>query len=289
MTVKPMNPAPRFVTFVSRALLLLFLATSLSAATALAQDDQAYKKAYNAGLAAYKAKNITEARAQWVKAADLARQAGDKDIAKKSNYYVAQLDYKLGLGAYKKDQFEQAIKHFKEGTARYPEYVKNLYGEGLALKKLNRTDEALAKFQETIAAGDKYRDRETAGEAKERIREHFYYLASSAVSKQNASKSDADRALGALTSSKEYLEPDADYYYYTAVAYNIKGDYGQSVSMADQALGLHRGSKTDKAKIYFVKGEALMYAGDTAGAKAAFQNAAYGSYAASARHYLDTL
>ncbi len=289
MIVNPTNPTSKFAARVARVLLLALLVAGLNATTARAQDDQAYKKAFNAGLTAYKAKNLTEARSQWVKAADLAKQAGDNDIAKKSNYYVAQLDYKLGLAAYKKDQFDQAIKHFQGGTARYPEYVKNLYGEGLALKKLNRTDDALAKFEETIAAGDKYRDRETASEAKERIREHFYYLASSAVSSQNASKGDADRALAALEGSKKYLEPDADFYYYQAVAYNIKGSYGQAVSVADQALGMHRGSKTDKAKIYFVKGEALMYSGDTAGAKAAFQNAAYGSYAASAKHYLDTL
>jgi len=55
------------------------------------------------------------------------------------------------------------------------------------------------------------------------------------------------------------------------------------------ALEMHRGSKTDKAKIFFVKGEALMNVGDMTGAKAAFTNAAYGTYAASAKHYLDTL
>ncbi len=61
------------------------------------------------------------------------------------------------------------------------------------------------------------------------------------------------------------------------------------MSSADQALELHRGSRSDKAKIYFVKGESLVGLGDSDGAKEAFQNAAVGTYRASAQHYLETL
>jgi len=285
MTVNLKHPTKSFVKLVSRTLLLALLVAGLSATSALAQDDQEYKRAFNAGLEAYKAENITEARSQWAKAAQLAQSAGDSEIAKKSNYYVAQIDYKLGLQAFKAENFEKALEHFKAGTERYPDYAKNLYGQGLALNKLNRTDEALAAYQQVMESND----RKTARTAEERIREHFYFQASSAVSKQGATRSDADRAMSALEASTEYLEPDADYYYYMAVAHNIKGNYDQAVTNADKALDMHRGSATDKAKIYYAKGEALMYAGNTEAAKAAFQNATYGSYAASARHYLETL
>ncbi|NIP53397.1 hypothetical protein GWN42_17115, partial [candidate division KSB1 bacterium] len=82
---------------------------------------------------------------------------------------------------------------------------------------------------------------------------------------------------------------DSDVYYYLAEIHKVKGEFQQAISMADQALEIHRGSRTDKAKIYYVKGEALMSMGDNSGAKSAFQNAAYGSYKQSAEHYIETL
>ncbi len=279
MTAKRIN----LTRLASCALLMAFLMAGMSASSALAQKD--YKKVYNDALTAAKAKNYAQARGLFAEAAPLAQNAGDAEIAKKSKYVAAQIDYKLGNAAIKAENYDQALTHYKAGTAMYPDYVKNKYGEGLALKKLGRIDEALTVWK-GVAEGP---ERQTARTAAKAIRDHFYYQASSAVSKNNATASDADRAVAALKASEEYLEPDADYYYYTAVAHNIKGNTGACITAANKALDMHRGSKTDKAKIYFVKGEALMYSGDTEGAKAAFANAAYGSYRQSAQHYLDTL
>ena len=268
------------------ALLMAFLLAGMNATSALAQDDgQAYKRSYNAALEAYKANNYAQARAKFAEASTLAQGAGDSEIAKKSKYAAAQLDYKLGNTALKGENFDQALKHYQAGTAMYPDYAKNKYGEGLALKKLGRIDEALTTWKGLIGNNDRQVDRTT----KKAIRDHFYFQASSAVSKNNASAADADRAMAALNASEQYLEPDADYYYYTAVAHNIKGNTGACITAANKALDMHRGSKSDKAKIYFIKGEALMYSGDTEAAKAAFANATYGSYRQSAQHYLDTL
>jgi tetratricopeptide (TPR) repeat protein len=117
------------------------------------------------------------------------------------------------------------------------------------------------------------------------------YLASSLLSRNGGkpSSADADQALAHLARLAGLVEPDADVMYYTAEAFKAKGDFAQSVASAEQALELHRGSRTEKAKIYFVMGEALVGLGDTSGAKDAFQNAAVGSYRASAEHYLETL
>ncbi len=278
MTVNHIN----LTRLASCALLAAFLIAGVSATPALAQE---YKEAYNAALEAANAKNYPVARSKFAEAATGAQAAGDTEIAKKSKYIAAQIDYKFGNAALKADNFDQALTHYKNGQAMYPDYVKNRYGEGLALKKLGRMDEALTVWQEVA----KSTDRKTARSASTAIRDHFYFQASSAVSKTNATAADADRAFAALEASKEYLEPDADYYYYTAVAHNIKGNYGACATSANKALEMHKGTRADKAKIYFVKGEALMYSGNTEGAKAAFQNATYGSYKASAEHYLTTL
>ena len=95
--------------------------------------------------------------------------------------------------------------------------------------------------------------------------------------------------MAALARSSEYVAPDADVHYYTAVAFSAKRDYASAVTAADEALAIHRGSRTDKAKIFFIKGEALMNSGDSAGAREAFTQAAVGQYRASAQHYLEQL
>ena len=48
-------------------------------------------------------------------------------------------------------------------------------------------------------------------------------------------------------------------------------NHADCTTLANKALEMHKGSKSDKAKIYFVKGEALMYSGDTDGACATDQ------------------
>ncbi len=263
-------------------LLLIILLTGFSITPLLAQD---YKQLYNAALAAAKEKDYPTARENFMKAAPLAEQAGDAEIARKSRYVAAQIDYKLGVIALKAREYEQALTHYRNGLAIYPAYLKNRYGEGLALKKLGRLEEALKAWSEV----EKSKDRKTSRLARTAIRDHFYYQASTAVGKENATPADADRALAAIAGLSQYLEPDADYYYYTAVAHKIKGAYNECVKAAEMALEVHRGSRSDKAKIYLVKGEGLMMSGDNANAKIAFQNAAYGRYRVVAEQYLSTL
>ncbi len=271
-----------------RNILTALVLTVLLAGSALPSVAQEYKEAFNAGLEAAKDPNsFATARDKFAQAVEGAVEASDNDVAQRARYYAAQIDYKMGNTAFKAEDFESALTHYSSGAEIYPAYVKNLYGQGLALKKLGRMDEALEAWTKVTADT---RDRRTALAALSAIRDHFYYQASSAVSKRAVVAADADRALTALSELTNYIEtPDADYYYYTAVAHQIKGAFAESLTAADQALELHNGSRTDKAKIYFVKGEVLVALGNTDAAKTAFQNAAFGSYKPSAEHYLETL
>ncbi len=252
---------------------------------------QEYKEAYNAALAAAKANNLTEALQKFTLAANGAKAAGDSDVERRSSRVIAQIEYKLGLNATREENFANAMTHFDNGISRYPSYSKNYLGRGLALKKLDRIDDAIAAFQQAIEAGTAENDHQTARAAESAIRDHFIYMASSLLSRNGGkpTQADADAALGHLSSLSGLVEIDADALYYTAEAFKTKGDFAQAVSAADQALELHRGSRTDKAKIFFVKGESLVGLGDSDGAREAFQNAAVGTYRASAEHYLETL
>lgn len=269
-------------TTIMRTTLALLAILVAGSGSTLAQE---YKEVYNEALAAAGAKNYTEAYQKYEQAAELAKAAGDDEVTNLSLKVLSQLDKIFGSREYKNGNYEAALTSFNKGIAHNPSYMPNYFNKGLALKKLERVDEAMAALK-TAADGN---DRKVAREAEESIRSHYHAEASRLLAKANPTSSDADRALTQLAEMENYTTPDADSYFYMATAYSAKGDFAQAVSMADEALKIHRGGRSDKAKIHFLKGEALMYAGDTEAAKAEFANAAYGQYAQSARHYIENL
>lgn len=273
-------------------LMLASLVAVIGTTPAHAQDSQEYKRAYNAGLEAMKAfkqskkpADLARAHDAFKRTAPLAEQQGASDIARKAKQYMARIDYTLGTASFKAEKYEESLTYHERGLQEDPSYVKNHYGKGKALQKLDRMDEALAELK--IAADSK--DSKTSRAATDTILKHFLFLASSTLSKEHPTAADGTKALEYLETLQQYVEPDADTYYYMAEAYNAKGEYQQSIAMADKALAIHRGSRTDKAKIYFVKGESLMSLQRYDEAKSAFRNAAYGSYRQSAQHYIETL
>ena len=271
----------------SFVILLAILIGGVSTSPVFAQE---YKEAYNAGIEAAKAKNYGEAYSEFTKAAELAEAEGDSEVAQRASKVAAQIDYNLGKQLVANEDFDAALERFETGINLFPQYSNNYLGKALALKKLERDEDAINAYEELIAYGKQNNDSQAVQEGQQGIRDHFIFLASSALGRQaEPSSSDAREALGYLEQLQEYVEADADTYFYLAAANNALGNYGEAISLSDQALEMHRGSKTDAAKIYFVKGEALMYDGNTAAAKEAFQNATYGSYKSLAEHYLETL
>lgn len=289
-TMKPYHP--RWLARISRLLALALLMAAFSGITAYAQE---YKEAFNAGLEALKtyqsskkAADLTKAYQQFEASRKGAQAANDREVAAKAAQYLARIDYTRGVASYKAEKFEEAITFFDESIKNDADYDKAYYMKGLALKKLDRLDEAMASLQIAMEKGEG-KAKQAAADA---IRDHYIYLASRALSRggERISAADAEEARGYLQKLMDHgVEPDADYYYYMAVALKATGQARESVEMADKALELHRGSRSDKAKIYFVKGEALMALQDYEGAKEAFRNAAYGSYKATAEHYLETI
>lgn len=267
--------------------LLAVLVGSLAVSPASAQE---YKEAYNAAIEAARAQDYSTAHDAFARAANLAAQEGDADIADRAARNAAIIDYNLGKQLVDQESFEQALDHFDSGIALYPQYANNYLGKALALKRLERPEEVIAAYQELISYGEENQNTEAIREGEQGIRDYYVFLASSALGRRaEPSAADAREALGYLDQLDELVEPDADSYFYRAVANNALGNYEESIRLADQALEVHRGSRTDAAKIYFIKGEALMYSGETAAAKESFQNATYGSYKSLAEHYLETL
>ncbi len=272
-----------------KALRNLYLGLSLATIiliTAIPVTAQQYKEDFNSAQEAAKTSAWEVARGLFAGSANGADEASDSDVAQRARYAAAQIDYKLGTTAFKAEDYAAALEHYSNGESIYPAYIKNQYGRGLALNKLGRIDEALDSWLAVVNAPG---DRKTSLTAEKRIRSHFISQASAALGKPNPTPADADAALEALVSLSEYMEPDADVHYYTALAHYTKGEGESAVSSAQTALELHSGSRSDKAKIYYVLGEAYVSINDRGAARDAFQNATFGTWKQSAEHYLETL
>ena len=275
--------------FKSFAVLALLFCLMMGAQTSPVQA-QEYKEAFNAAIEAARANDYPTARDEFARAAELASQENDTEIATKSASNAAIIDYNIGKGLIEQENFAGALERFNDGIEVYPSYVNNYEGKALALKKLERIDEAIQAYEDLIAFGNEHNDTQALRKGETGIRDHFNFLASSALGRRaEPSASDAREAIASLEELQERVDPDADTYFYLAVANNALGNYDEAVSLADQALGLHRGSRTDAAKIHFTRGEALMYAGNITAAKESFENARFGSYKSPAEHYLETL
>lgn len=276
----------------TRILALVVLFAGLNTTTAQAQDDQEYKKAYNSGLEAAQAKNYDEAYEAFTRAATLAKQSGDADVESRARKIMTQIDYARGTADLKAENWAAALEDFEKGIANEASYAKNYYGKAMALKNQGKWAEALPVYKKAIEVATAEGERQVAQQAQSAIRDQYIFLASSALSGDsgNPTRAGATQALEHLAEAETHLsEPDADVFYYRSESYKVLGEYDQSIAAADRALELHRGSKSDKAKIYFVKGESLMLSGQNDAAKLAFQEAQFGNFKASAQHYLETL
>lgn len=264
------------------AILALTIATGYSG-VATAQE---YKETYNAARAAALAKNYDDAFAKYELAAKQAEAAGDTDIAKKSHIVSAKIAKILGTNSYKAGDFAKALAQFEAGIKHEPAYAPNVYMKGLTQKQLGDLEAGMA----TLAEAAKSNDTETARAAANAIRDNYHAEASQLAAKTAISPDDATRIRELIAQMEAFGQaPDANSYFYLGLAAKAEGKYEEAISFADKAIEIHRGGRADKAKLWFLKGEALVAAGNNAGAKEAFSEAAFGSYKASAEHYIDTL
>ncbi|MEM1128222.1 MAG: tetratricopeptide repeat protein [Bacteroidota bacterium] len=276
-----------------RLMMVAFLLALIPTVGAQAQDDQEYKRVYNSAIEAAKAKQYAQAYELYTQAVQLAQTAGDQEIVDKSKGVLAQIDQAYATRALRQENFEQALEHSETGIANDPNRAANYYNRGLALKKMDRIDDAMAAFVETIEVAQANSDRRIANLATGAISDHYTYLAGAALNRNNnnPSRADANEALEALATIEQFEQVEAGYevFYYRAVAQRALGQPQEALTSANQALEMFRGSKSDGAKIHFVIGEIQMEQGNMDAARVAFQEASYGQYKASAEHYLENV
>lgn len=283
-------------TFASLLLVFLF---GLGPAASYAQEEggnssaeqeklKQLKAAFATGKKAAQANNHEEAYSSLGQALDLAVELEQSGAENQIRQKLLQpLSKKWGNEAIDNEEYEDARNHFDRGI----EYAENdpymYYGKGLALINLDSLDSGLDLLQQAIEVGEQEGNSRVTELATERIQDEFLAKASEALSGENPTSAQADTALSAIDRLEEYVEPNANAFFYRGRAYFEKGEYENAISAAEEGLALHQGSRSDAAKFHFIVAESELNLGNTETACATFPDAAYGDYKARAEHYLE--
>jgi hypothetical protein len=277
---------------------VLFGGLSLGASPALAQEESSLSTAqkkklrtelqqtYKEGAKAGNAKNFTVAAARFEESVQLAQKLGLSDLVGKIEGNLVNSLKGAGSAALQKEQYGQALSHYKKLAAYTDQDPSVRYNQGLALINMDSTRAGLQTLRQAIELGTETGNTRVAGLATERIRDEFLASASKALQGDTPSQAQIVKALNALDQMREYVDPSAKSMFYRALALFQSNEYQQSIQTAREGLEMHQGSRSDAAKYYYVIGESQFELGSKADACQTFQNASYGDYEARANHYL---
>ena len=257
------------------ALILAIGATDLAAQSA----DKAAAEKYNEGLSLLKAKDYEGALNTFIETKSVAEAAGDNGTASKAENYIYRLYYNVGVGYVKAGDLEKALELFDAGIAMNPDYYKNYKGRASVFKAQDNVDAAMQAFVETANKAT------AAGELDERAKA----LAQAEGFVAKAMQAEDYNAVLSTGSAFLGFSETANVHYYMAHASNQLGKPADAIMHADQALALDQGSRSQRAKIYFEKAEALRSNGQYEQALASYRDAAYGDYKQRSEYMIEEL
>jgi len=277
---------------------VLFGGLSLGASPALAQEESSLSTAqkkklrtelqqtYKEGAKAGNAKNFTVAAARFEESVQLAQKLGLSDLVGRIEGNLVNSLKGAGSAALQKEQYGQALSHYKKLAAYTDQDPSVRYNQGLALINMDSTRAGLQTLRQAIELGTETGNTRVAGLATERIRDEFTSKASQALQGDDSSQEQINTAMEALDQMREYVDPSAKSMFYRALALYRNGQHKQAIQTAREGLNMHQGSRSDAAKYHYYIAESQMELGDKASACQTFENAAYGDYEARANHAL---
>lgn len=283
------------------SLLALLLIAGLSVTPALAQEEgqeqqseeqqqlEQLQQEYEQGVQAAKANEASTAYEHLEEALVLAHATDQEGAAQRIQEFLVSLPKQWGNDALEDEDYEQALEHFEKGIEHNEQEAYLHYGKGIALINMDQEEEAIESLTRAVEVGEETGDQSTAQTARERIQEHYVYLASEELNADNPTQAQATQAIEYLDEMEEYVEPNASAYFYRATALYHLNQFEDAIAAAQQGLELFDGSRSDAARYHFVIGESHVELDNIEEARQAFEQATYGDYRARAEHYLETL
>lgn len=233
----------------------------------------------------YKAKNITEAIPNYLRAIELAEKVGNTEVATKAKEIVPKLYFSQGNDLYKSEKYDSALMYFDQALSYDSTYAKAYMSKGLVYKKQDNTDAMIAAMDKAIEYARLSNDEKTATTAGNVVRDNLLVNGNKAVRAGNF-----QQAIPMLTKAKTYGEPKSDIFYLLALSYNKDSQWDAAIEAANQGIALEAESTSEaKAKFYYELGNAYLGKGENTSACVSFKNALYGNYLESSKYQIETV
>jgi tetratricopeptide (TPR) repeat protein len=239
---------------------------------------------YELAMKLYKEKNMTGTLEQLEKAEDMAEKFNDEATKGKVAKTIPQLYNVMGTSNYKDGKYEDAIAYYNKALSFKPDYPDPLLGIALSYEKLEQVDKMFEYLDKTIEVGTKLNDQKKVEDATTKAKA---FLLKKGDEAQKANKH--EEALGYFNKVLNYESKDASIYFVIAINSNKVEKWDEAIEAAKKAIELTAGAEADKAAMYYELAQAYQKKKDVANACAAYRNAAFGQYKASADYQITQL
>lgn len=233
--------------------------------------------AYSVGLA--REGKMLEAASAFEATIAVSRKYNNTNFAQRAQQGLLQAYNTAANQALQAKEFGRAIELYDKTIAVQPAFAQAFYNKGLALRNLNRGDEALEQFDQAIKLSAAAKNNQILEVATNAARN--YLLVSAAAMKESKKYAEA---VVLLNRAVEYKPDDAELHYRLAEVFNLQGQHDKAIESANTALEHEKGGPVDRARIYFELANALKFKANVPAACEAYKKAAFGDFRANAEH-----
>lgn len=230
----------------------------------------------------FRAGNVDAAIEAFRETIHYAERYEDESTKTRAEGNLPRLYLSKGNSLYRDGNLNEALDAYNSALELNPNYPRAIYQKGLVYRQQEDLDSALEQFDLAIDISLNAGDMDMVQRASGAARDYLIYVGGIAIEEENYSA-----ALNLLQRAATYDDSSSEAYYRLAEVHNHLGNWDQAIANGTQALEFETGGRTDQAKIWFEIGLAYKHLENEPQACEAFQNAAFGTFQASAEHELE--
>lgn len=237
---------------------------------------------YDLAMNIYRERNIPGAIEGFENAIEISEKYDDPGTKRRSENVLHQLYAMQANATFREDNNEEALSLFDKALAINPQHARSYLGKGLVYRRLEDAENFREAMDMAIQTGIMTDEDQIVQTAETTARDFFLVRAARAKSEGNL-----DLTLEHLTASLAYDQSFPETHFLLAGTYNEQSRFQDAVNSARRALDLLNGNRGETAKVYFELGKAYEGLGNTSQACAAYKEAAFGNYEATAKYQME--
>jgi tetratricopeptide (TPR) repeat protein len=237
---------------------------------------------YQKGLNLYRERNMDQAVNALVEAIEVSEKFNDTGTKTRTETLLHQLYAIQANSVFRENNSEKALELYDKALAINPQHARSHLGKALVYRRLEDADSFKESVDMAIETGLTTNEEQIVQTAESTARDFFLVRAVKAKSENNLSL-----AAEMVNQSFTYDQSFSESYFLLASVQNEQSRFQDAIKNAQKALDLLNGSEEEAAKVHFELAKAYEGLGNTSQACAAYKNASFGQYEASAQYQIE--